>query len=98
MIEQIIEDVYTEMARQDSIWGEQAGKPILVWNAILGEEAGEVQKAALENEYRFDLQKIDDELIQVAAVAIKFSRAIRLRMSADKFETGTFRIPPELSE
>ena len=60
----VIEDVKEERERQDAKWGEQLHDPY-TWIAILGEEYGEVCKAALEDNggYR-------DELVQVAAVAI----------------------------
>lgn len=75
MIEEIIADVIGEMDRQDGKWGDQSRQPILLWNAILGEEAGEVAKAALEN----DSVELEKELIQVAAVAIQFVRAVQIK-------------------
>lgn len=75
MIEEILADVIAEMNRQDTKWGDQSHHPILLWNAILGEEAGEVAKAALEN----NRDNLEVELIQTAAVAIQFVRAVRLK-------------------
>lgn len=75
MIEEIIADVIAEMNRQDAKWGDQSHHPILLWNAILGEETGEVAKAALEN----NLNELELELIQVAAVAIQFARAVQMK-------------------
>ena len=65
----VLEEIFTERMAQDNKWGEQNHWPA-VWCMILGEEVGEVNKAALEawaqdkgyEEYR-------KELIQVAAVA-----------------------------
>jgi len=75
MIDDIIVAVRIEMIRQDHKWGDQSHHPILFWNAILGEECGEVAKAFLED----DLEELEIELIQVAAVAIQFARAVRLK-------------------
>lgn len=75
MIDEIIADVIAEMNRQDAKWGDQSHHPILLWNAILGEEAGEVAKAALEN----NRDNLEVELIQTAAVAIQFVRSVRLK-------------------
>ena len=61
----LCDEVLTERERQDEKWGEQ-NHDEFKWLAILGEEVGEVNKAALESkpdEYRA-------ELIQVAAVAM----------------------------
>ncbi len=54
-----------ERARQDEKWGEQ-NHDIYKWLAILGEEVGEANKAALENDYS-ELMK---ELIQIGAVTV----------------------------
>lgn len=75
MIEEIIANVIAEMDRQNAKWGDQSHHPTLLWNAILGEEAGEVAKASLEE----NLDELETELIQVAAVAIQFARAVKLR-------------------
>lgn len=79
--ENILGEVRKERDRQDAKWGEQNHSPF-VWLAILGEEVGEVNKAALESvvfrpqdrdaENQWLLQKLEDyreELVQVAAVA-----------------------------
>ena len=57
--------VRSERIRQDRKWGEQNHTP-MKWLAILGEEIGEANKAILEN----SLMRYNDELIQVAAVAV----------------------------
>lgn len=57
--------IITERVRQEKKWGPQNHDP-LKWNAILGEEFGEVSKAILEG----DVKNYREELIQVAAVAI----------------------------
>lgn len=74
MINEIIADVIGEMERQDSKWGDQSHLPFHTWNSILTEELGEVAKATLENDYPGQIE----ELIQVAAVAIQYARAVKL--------------------
>lgn len=67
--------IRAERERQDSKWGEQNHDPFK-YLAILGEEVGECNKAALES-YDFKTGKWDreglrhycEELVQVAAVA-----------------------------
>ena len=70
----VIKEVFGERERQDQKWGEQNHHP-MEWLAILGEEVGEANKAALEAHFsghsRYGV--FDDyrkELIQVAAVAV----------------------------
>jgi NTP pyrophosphatase (non-canonical NTP hydrolase) len=62
-MEQFDEFVQKERERQDRKWGVQNHEP-LKWLAILGEEVGEVNKAALEGCY----SDMREELVQVAAV------------------------------
>lgn len=75
----IIGLVEAELDRQVEKWGVQLHPP-LEWNAILGEEVGEVSKAILETWYQ-DRADTDGgveymrELVQVAAVAISAIRA-----------------------
>lgn len=61
-IENILGDILFEREQQDAKWGEQNHDPIL-WCAILGEEVGEVNKAALEARVAFNNSSIniDDE-------------------------------------
>lgn len=71
---QILEEIRTERERQDKKWGEQNHHP-MEWLAILGEEVGEANKAALEAHFSGyertgNLSDYREELIQVAAVAI----------------------------
>lgn len=61
----ILEEIKQERERQEAKWGEQNHEPLL-WNAILGEEFGEVSKSILER----DTKNYREELIQVAAVAV----------------------------
>ncbi|EKR82982.1 MazG-like family protein [Leptospira interrogans] len=73
MKEKIIQEIFREREKQDQEWEEQNHIPI-EWCAILGEEVGEVNKAALETHFKYDgkndLSDYRKELIQVAAVAL----------------------------
>ena len=61
----ILQLILEERQKQDEKWGEQ-NHNIYKWLAILGEEVGEVNKAALEKNYK----DIIDELIQIGAVTV----------------------------
>ncbi len=63
--EDIVKLILLERNKQDIKWGEQ-NHDIYKWLAILGEEVGEVNKAALEDQY----DEVVDELVQIAAVAV----------------------------
>ena len=63
--EDIVKLILSERNKQDIKWGEQ-NHDIYKWLAILGEEVGEVNKAALEDQY----DEVVDELVQIAAVAV----------------------------
>ncbi len=74
----IFDEVLAERIKQDAQWGEQNHNPA-EWCMILGEEVGEVNRAALEHRFetldekdlvRLRCMRIRDELIQVAAVAV----------------------------
>ncbi|MDO6384470.1 MazG-like family protein [Leptospira santarosai] len=74
MRELIFKEIVDEREKQDLKFGPQNHHPV-EWCMILGEEFGEVQKAALESYFRYDGKNHDyaeyrKELIQVAAVAI----------------------------
>lgn len=62
---EILNSIVKERVKQDNKWGEQ-NHDVYKWLAILGEEVGEVNKAALENNY----DEIISELIQIGAVAV----------------------------
>lgn len=74
-IESVIKEIMRERVSQDAKWGEQNLDPF-TWLAILGEEVGEANKAALEawqTSHKFDVDKLKEyraELLQVAAVAV----------------------------
>ncbi len=62
---QILNLIKKERERQDNKWGIQ-NHNIFKWLAILGEEVGEVNKSALENNY----QEVISELVQIGAVTV----------------------------
>ena len=62
---QILNLIKRERERQDKKWGIQ-NHNIFKWLAILGEEVGEVNKSALENNY----QEVISELVQIGAVTV----------------------------
>jgi hypothetical protein len=71
--------VLVERTAQDAKWGEQ-NHPLAHWMLILGEEVGEANKAVLELAVLWrdtpsavtgkDVDRVRDELVQVAAVAV----------------------------
>ena len=63
--DKIIKFIIAERNRQDEKWGEQ-NHDVYKWLAILGEEVGEANKAALENDY----SELMQELIQIGAVTV----------------------------
>ncbi len=77
----ILSEVIQERRRQETRWGEQNHKPV-EWCAILGEEVGEVNKAALDAHFKHyykDTDQLADyrkELIQVAAVAVAMIQSL----------------------
>jgi hypothetical protein len=69
-VDGVLAEVWTERDRQDAKWGEQNHAPV-VWLSILGEEFGEVCRAAYEA--HFNAAPWSDyraELVQMAAVAV----------------------------
>ncbi len=73
-IESISKEILHERIKQDEKFGNQKHHPF-AWLAILGEEVGEANKAALETEFDYkgsdkDFSGYRKELIQVAAVAV----------------------------
>ena len=66
-------DIKIERVRQDSLWGEQNHHP-MEWLSILGEEFGEVCKAACEAHFKYEngetWEDYRKELVHTAAVAV----------------------------
>lgn len=78
----ILEDIRAERFRQDEKWGVQDHGSLL-WNAILGEEVGEVSKCLLEiswaktpEEAQRLFDHLKEELVQVAAVAVAWHESL----------------------
>lgn len=81
----VLAEVLNERVRQEKKWGVQNHNPA-DWVTILGEEFGEVCKAALEwrfskdrlsyNQRREQLKEYRAELIQVAAVAVSMVQSL----------------------
>lgn len=74
--ENVLREVKAERMMQDAKWGEQNHHPV-EWITILGEEFGEVCKAACEANFekfygnkRGNYLEYRKELVQVAAVAV----------------------------
>lgn len=71
-----LNDVKTEMARQDIKWGVQVHSPV-EWIAILTEEVGEAAERSLDAHFDphgdrdFSLKQLRGELVEVAAVAVQ---------------------------
>ncbi len=68
----LLNEVMQERQRQDEKWGVQNHSPF-VWLAILGEEVGEANKAAVDAHFMHKVPNYGEyraELIQVAAVAV----------------------------
>jgi len=63
--DKIVKFIMAERVRQDEKWGEQ-NHDVYKWLAILGEEVGEANKAALDNDY----SELMQELIQIGAVTV----------------------------
>lgn len=68
----VINLILKERQKQDIKWGEQ-NHDVYKWLAILGEEVGEANKAALEDS-RNDLI---NELIQIGAVTVAMIESLK---------------------
>jgi hypothetical protein len=79
----IFQKIRIERARQEKKWGEQNHFPPK-WCLILGEEYGEVCKAALEDKFA-DYEK---ELVQVAAVAVAMLECLQKNTVKPERPTG----------
>ena len=63
--------ILAERKRQDEKWGEQ-NHDIYKWLAILGEEVGEANKAALDDKK----SELIEELIQISAVTVAMIESV----------------------
>lgn len=97
--EQVLESValvFKEMESQNAKWGVQ-NHSLADWHLILSEEVGEVAKASLEyNNLIGEVEpvelirasrKIEEELMQVAAVAIQELAQLRFGRQAPKVKS-----------
>lgn len=76
------DDIFAERQRQELQWGEQ-NHDAFKWLAILGEEVGEANQAALHDEFGGHAKgTLRKELVQIAAVAIAFIECLDRRASA----------------
>ena len=89
----VIEDVVRERVRQDKKWGPQ-NHNTFKWLAILGEEVGEVNQAALENHFggKKTLEDYVEELIQTAAVAVAAVECIKRNESLELQNEATLEL------
>lgn len=83
-LEQVINDIRAERARQDAKWGADRDQPHTLWHTIFSEEVGEVAQAALNVTFPptddgrprlEDLKHLYTELVQSAAVATAHAEA-----------------------
>ena len=70
--EDVVSSILIERQKQDDKWGAQ-NHDVYKWLAILGEEVGEANKAALEDS-RDDLI---NELIQIGAVTVAMIESLK---------------------
>lgn len=70
--------IRTERRSQDSKWGSQRRLPDDTWLRILMEEVGEVAEVLNDGE---GLERLDEELSQVAAVAVAWIEAVIVRVA-----------------
>lgn len=71
--ERIMNDVFSEIKRQDDKWGPNRQKHPLEWQCILLEEVGEVAKELCDNSFSKEnlKQNYRTELIQVISVGMQ---------------------------
>lgn len=79
----VLAEVRHERERQEAKWGEQTLDPA-VWLMVLGEEVGEANQAALEHLMgtHADLSHYREELVQVAAVAVRAIESLDRQLAA----------------
>lgn len=70
--EDVVSSILIERQKQDDKWGEQ-NHDVYKWLAILGEEVGEANKAALED----SREDLINELIQIGAVTVAMIESLK---------------------
>lgn len=79
-----VDDILAERVQQDEKWGVQDHDPIL-WTAILTEEVGEFAKAAMHATFGGpDADKMREEAVQVAAVALAIIECLDRKPTEEK--------------
>lgn len=92
----ILNDVFKEMDRQSSLWGQQNHEPI-VWCGILGEEVGQVNKAAIESHFMDkDLLEYRNDCVRVAAVAMSMLLCLN-RKEREAHRKEAYRVHQEIA-
>ncbi len=89
-MENILQAIRDERARQDAKWGSQRHLSQYAWMTILMEEVGEVARASLEG----DPVGYAAELVQVAAVAVAALENHYARKTARPINRNDFLKPP----
>lgn len=73
------DDIDSERERQVALFGEQNHHPAY-WLALLGKQMGQLGEAVVQREWRVDkanaLNKVREEAVQIAAVAVAMIEAI----------------------
>ncbi|ASS76844.1 hypothetical protein CIG75_19115 [Tumebacillus algifaecis] len=93
---EVLQSIAEERARQDAKWGEQNHDPI-VWIGILGEEFGELSQAVLETHFdngpterlKGGYENMRAEAVQVAAVAVAMIEALDRQHALDTLRQAT---------
>ena len=91
-MEEILQEIRDERARQDAKWGSQRHLPPYTWMTILMEEVGESAQAALEEDPNYEV-----ELVQVAAVAVAALESYRLQRDTPPINRNDLLKPPTIA-
>lgn len=82
----IVERILLEVEEQERTWGpngERAAQPSSLWLTVLAEEVGEAARAVCER-WNGNADNLDEELVQVAAVAISWLEAEAIRQEVER--------------
>lgn len=73
----ILADILQERERQRAKWGDEIPRDNFLWTTILTEEVGEVARAAHDITFAdATIDNLREELIQVAAVAVRWLESL----------------------
>ena len=82
-MDKVLDLIREERAKQDAVWGESHDPGNSVMLAVLTEEVGEVAKALIDRwPMPCDVAELRAELVQVAAVAVRWLEVLGGRVSA----------------